>query len=490
MGETRGVLIRHGQILGNRGAGVLADVRIDGGRVAELGTGLHRQRGEAVIDARGGAVLPGLHDHHCHLRAMVAAASSVAVGPSDVNSATAFATRLKDAAHGAGRGWVRATGYHESVAGPLDRHRLDAIVGDHPLRVQHRSGGLWVVSSAGLRGLGVVDGPTGGDPDGLERDERGVATGRLWRLDRWLHQRLPSTEAGGAVSEREGLGALGRAAAAYGVTGLTDATPEEDDDALATLATAHLDGVLPQRLVLMRARPAQARNLRLPSTVGLGPVKVILDDDRLPGLDDLAARIGACRDAGDRVAIHCVTAPQLVLTLAAYQDAGARPGDRIEHAAVVAENLLDTLRCLRVSVVTQPNFVAERGDEYRRDLPPGELDELWRARSLVQAGVTVAAGTDAPFGRPDPWAAIRAAAERTSRRGYPVGAAERVEARRALGWFLADPNRLERRRRVQPDVPADLCILRLPLGDALAHPDASVVRGCVIGGRMVNGEAG
>ena len=47
-------------------------------------------------------------------------------------------------------GWLRGVAYHESVAGPLDRDRLDAWVADRPLRVQHRSGALWMLNSAGI----------------------------------------------------------------------------------------------------------------------------------------------------------------------------------------------------------------------------------------------------------------------------------------------------------------------------------------------------
>ena len=64
-----------------------------------------------MVDAAGGALLPGLHDHHVHLMAMAAARDSVDVG-------TAGLAALRTAP---GDDWVRAVGYHESIAGPLDR---------------------------------------------------------------------------------------------------------------------------------------------------------------------------------------------------------------------------------------------------------------------------------------------------------------------------------------------------------------------------------
>ena len=68
--------------------------------------------------------------------------------------------------------------------------------------------------------------------------------------------------------------------------------------------------------------------------------------------------------AGRPVAVHCVTRVQLVLTLAALDAAGRLPGDRIEHGAVIPAESLPDLRGL--TVVTQPHFVAERGEQYAR----------------------------------------------------------------------------------------------------------------------------
>ena len=57
------------------------DVRIADGRIAEIGRGLARRAGETRLDAGGGALLPGLHDHHLHLFALAAAEASLRCGP-------------------------------------------------------------------------------------------------------------------------------------------------------------------------------------------------------------------------------------------------------------------------------------------------------------------------------------------------------------------------------------------------------------------------
>ena len=109
----------------------VAGVRITGGRVVDVGPGLRATGGEEELDAAECALLPGLHDHHVHLRALAAAHASVQVGPEQVRSPAELAARLREADAAAPPGaWLRCVGYHESVAGPLDRWALDRLMAD------------------------------------------------------------------------------------------------------------------------------------------------------------------------------------------------------------------------------------------------------------------------------------------------------------------------------------------------------------------------
>jgi dihydroorotase len=67
-GPEAGLLIRGGTVV-DPAAGVHAsrDLRIEGGRVAEVGTALVPRPGEATVDAAGRLVVPGLIDLHVHV---------------------------------------------------------------------------------------------------------------------------------------------------------------------------------------------------------------------------------------------------------------------------------------------------------------------------------------------------------------------------------------------------------------------------------------
>ena len=178
------------------------DVRVRNGIVAEIAPNL-APHGDDVLAAAGGALLPGLHDHHLHVLAMAAARDSVPCGPPAVEALDELAAALRGASRTLPPGaWLRGVGYHESVAGALDCDSLDALVADRPVRVQHRSGALWVLNRAALRVTGL---------------EHAAPSGRLLRADRLLGARVPPV----ALD----LGDVGRRLAAVGVTGITDATP-------------------------------------------------------------------------------------------------------------------------------------------------------------------------------------------------------------------------------------------------------------------------
>jgi predicted amidohydrolase YtcJ len=456
------LVLRNVEVRGRSGL----DVALADGRIVAIGARL--PCGGPELDGAGGALIPGLIDHHIHLLALAAQAQSVPLeGARDPND---LAARLAAAAAARPPGtWIRATGYHESLSGTLTAADLDRLSPRHPLRVQHRSGALWVLNSQALRQTLGSEPP----PSCVELDAAGRPTGRIWRGDAWLSARL------GRVAPP--LAPVGAALAACGITGVTDASATTDAAAAEVLAAAVESGDLPQRVMVM-----SGGELTPPAGLVLGPVKVLLDEAALPDFDAFVARIALARQVGRNVAVHCVTATELGLTLAAFEAAGVRPGDRIEHGSVIPQAAIASLAAMGLTVVTQPGFVSERGDRYLAEVAAEEQADLYRIRSLREAGVPVAASSDAPYGPADPWAGLRAAIARRTRLGRSLGPDEAVPPHIGLSLYLGDFERPGGpARRVAAGAPADLCLLSQPLGQALRAPDKDLVAATLVAGRLV-----
>lgn len=449
------MLIARAEIAGAR----VADLRIENGRITAIGQLAPRPR-EPVLDLAGGAALPGLHDHHIHLLAYAAALDSVACGPPDVRTPEQLIEALGRAQPGQD-GWVRGVGYHESVAGDLDRHWLDAHLLDVPVRIQHRSGRLWMVNGAALQLLeGAADSPLPLHEAGrfYDKDE---TLGRLWGVS------TPPVEK------------ASRRLAAYGVTGLTDLTPRNDSAAVATIARLQSNGALLQRI---RVGGVLEMGDGLP-----GPVKVHLHESSLPEFGSVCDLVRAGHERQRAVAVHCVTEAELVFALAAFREAGTRIGDRIEHASVTPPILLEQIRELGLIVVTQPHFVAERGDAYRSAFAPREQAWLYRCRAFLDMGIPLAGGSDAPYGHADPWRAMRAAVTRQTASGAAFGADERLSPEEALALFLGSLAVPHVPRSIEVGAQADLCLLDRPWRRARVRLDSACVLATVRAGELIHG---
>ncbi len=422
----------------------IVDLRIVNGIVTEIADTIAPQNSEQVIEAYGNAVIPGLHDHHLHFLASAAARESVFCGPPQIENAEALRMALRKKMQSiASDQWLRGIGYHESVAGDIDRHWLDQVVADIPARIQHRSGRLWILNSCALNLLGSLhDSP-------LEKIG-GNYTGRLFDADGWLREKvgrqLPDIRTASARLAR------------YGVTGFTDTSANNSDESFAQFSQWQASGELLQRVVLMGDESLQVCTDS--SRLQRGALKIHLHDNDLPDFDVMCARIAASHSQNRPVAVHCVSLVDLIFTLNAFESAGTIRGDRIEHAAIAPPDLVEKIAQLNLIVVTQPNFIGERGDVYLQDVELEDQPWLYRLNGFRDTGIELAAGTDAPYGNLNPWLAMQAAVTRRTSNGAVIGTEEALTPEHALELFLGNPMQPGFGKNIiEVGMPATFCML-------------------------------
>jgi predicted amidohydrolase YtcJ len=392
-------------------------------------------------------LLPAFIDAHIHLLSYAASLRAV-----DCTAASSIA-EIQDAVRArasitAPGAWIRAIGYEETQLAEdrhPTRHDLDEAAPAHPVRLVHRSGHASVLNSLALRAVGITiatEEPPGGS---MERDlDTGEPAGFLLGMEHLIDgvtPPLPYEELTSAVREATDrlLGA--------GVVCIQDATHTNGGGEWELFARLVEDGALDLDVVLMEGiehlgeMPEQAANGRLRR----GATKIMLHEtetDFVPDETELHRLVAEAHGAGRQVAVHAVGEEAVGAASRAIEAAlrsRTRPDcrHRIEHAGLLPGGLAPRLAELGITVVSQPALLHERGERYLRLMPEVRLERLYAYRTLAEAGVTLAASSDAPVTPPVPLASVAAAVARTARDGRPLGPAQAVGAEEALRWWTA-----------------------------------------------------
>lgn len=421
------LLIRRARIVPLRGElmiQALVDVLVQGGVVTAVAPGLERPDGVEEIDADGRWLAPGLWDQHTHLTQWVEGRQRLDLsGATSVEHAVAIVVQhLTDRPGRPVVGW----GHRSAFMGrDGTTSELDAVSTEVPILLISGDGHHAWGNSLGLTQLGLA-----------VRDE-------VVRENEWFdaYPRL------GVIAGRTDTPAAYRdaleTAAAQGVVGLVDFEfnarrepwVERWNDGCDLLRVrwatyaAGLDEIIEEGLRTGDPLPGADDRLTM------GPLKIISDGslntrtawccepyadaDQLEhpgGLPnqsgtELRSMLGRASASGLDVATHAIGDAAVADALLAFEETQATGS--IEHAQLVRRDDVPTIARLGLRASVQPAHLLDDRD-LTELIWPGRGDRCFAFRWMLDAGVELSLGSDAPVSPLDPWLAMAAAVHRSA----------------------------------------------------------------------------
>ncbi len=404
-----------------------------------------------VIDARGGAVLPGFSDSHLH-----AIEGGLALSRIDLGGATsledvqehvrAWVEAHPEVAWVTGRGWRAST-----FAGTLPtRQVLDALVADRPAVILGEDGRAAWVNTRALR-LAGINRKTAAAPGTIARDPRtGEATGILRGEAVALVARLVPSPT--RADREQAIRAAVREAHRFGITSIQTLGSSSDD--LTLFADARRAGDLPLRVYSALGLPGMLSDSGVAALDAIaaqypddplfksGAVSIDLDGDidartaamlepyadgtesgdtsiaaddlnRLVRLLDARGWQVVTSASGDRAVRMALNAYEHAVRSNPVPDRGRR--HRVERVAIL--DPADTRRFSALGVIAsmQPGAFDPTPDAIEMLLSAvgsGRAAQSWAYGTIATTSGTLAFGSDWPHAPLNPMVALQAAVTR------------------------------------------------------------------------------
>jgi len=419
-------------------------IAIRGERIAMVGSSaaVRKAAGNArVIDAAGQMVVPGFIDSHVHFVAGGFRLSSVQLR--DAKTPAEFIARIKAFAASTPPGaWITGGDWdHERWGGELPRRDwIDSITPNNPVWVNRLDGHMSLANSAALEAAkvtratrdvagGTIVRTAGGEPTGVLKDNAAELVDSV----------VPKPPA--ELEDR----ALDAAMAYVGAQGVTSVHNMGSWDDLAVFERAHKADRLRTRIYAAvplstweRLRDTVAARGRGDAWLRIGALKGFVDGSlgshtaamlqpftdapKDTGLfvstpDNLYRWVSGADKAGLNIMVHAIGDRAIRTQLDIFERVAKENGPRdrrfrIEHAQHVAAP--DFPRFARIGVIAsmQPYHAIDDGRWADKVIGPERSKGTYAFRSLLDAGATLAFGSDWFVAPPTPLEGIYAATTR------------------------------------------------------------------------------
>ena len=480
------VIVINGKVYAADGGADLAEaVAIRGNKVIRVGSNREIQRLKraqtVVVDARGGAVMPGFIDAHAHLISGGLSLDQISLGDATTVDEIKDTIRVWSEAHPE-RAWITGRGwYYQPFNGAMPtRQMLDALVPDRPAYLIAYDGHTGWANTKALKAAGITRRTKSPANGAIVKDSRGEPTGALKEAAMTLmtaaapkpteEDRLAAARAAIDEAHRFGITSVQDAGGGAGDLDLFDRLRKRKELTLrvyqalgadATLTEANLD-----ELEQVRTRFADDPVLKT------GAIKLIADgvieSHTAAMLEPYANRPAIKGDArftpeqlnkvvamldkrGWQIMTHAIGDAAVRMSLDAYQSAAkANPAPergrrhRIEHIETIDPADVPRFGKLGVVASFQPVHATPSptpGDVWSVNIGEARASRGWMWNSIARSGGRLAFGSDWPVMTLDPLKGLHVAVTRATQDGLPEGGwipSERLTLRRAIDAYTRD----------------------------------------------------
>jgi predicted amidohydrolase YtcJ len=410
-----------------------------------------------VIDAKGKTVVPGFHDSHMHPLLVGHFARGVQL--TDVKDIPEMLERIKEKVKETPKGeMILGFGWNQERMAEKrypTRWEVDTVAPDHPVFLIHWNAHIYLINTVLMKQKGITrDTP---DPPGgtIVKNEKGEPTGVL--LENAIDLIAPGfLETGaGLFSYEQSKAALkycADKAAEWGLTSIVDILA--GDAQVKAYQELEAEGNLPVRVNFYLGFQYLDYLIKLGIKSGFGSSKVRLAGAKMIVDGSLSSHTAALREPytdtpdskgvmrltleeirafvenatknGIRVDIHALGDGAIETVLKIFRETMNKykvndPRFKISHCIIHGPDLIEQFREMNVIANVQPVFVMKGQHWIPRLVGPQREKYAHPYRSMMEAGIHMCSGTDAPIETMNPIMNIYAAAVRKDAQGIPEG---------------------------------------------------------------------
>jgi len=479
------LIVINGKVYAGDGGELAEAVAVTGNKVVRVGTNREVQRlrraQTVVVDAKGGAVVPGFNDAHAHLINGGLSLDQISLSDAKTIDDIKDTIRVWSEAHPE-RAWITGRGwYYQPFNGAMPtRQMLDALVPDRPAYLIAYDGHTGWANSKALELAGItrrtkspangviVKDPRTGEPTGALK-ESAMALVSAVAPQPTEEDRLAAIRAAIDNAHRVGITSVQDAGGTAADLELLDRLRKRGELTLRVYQALRADASLTDaglaELETVRSRFADDPLLKT------GAIKLIADgvieSHTAAMLEPYANRastgdarftqasldrvVGLLDKSGWQLMTHAIGDAAVRMTLDAYEAAAkANPAPergrrhRIEHIETIDTADVPRFGTLGVIAAMQPVHATPSpapGDVWSTNIGDERAARGWLWNSIAKAGGRLVFGSDWPVMTLNPLEGLRVAVTRTTPEGLPAGGwipAERLTLRKAIEAYTRD----------------------------------------------------